>query len=285
VLSDADKRKIYDQFGEEGLKQSAGMGGSAGPGGGFGGFHDPMDIFKQFFGAGGFGGEEFDGFGMGGMHGMGGMPGFNFRSNGFPGGGSGGFTGGNFGPRKDPPIKREFEMSLEDLYRGKVKKFNVTKTITDEHGNSRQESKVLEIDVKPGWRDGTKITFHNEGDVRPGVEPADMIFVVKEKPHPYFTREKEHLIYKVPITLSQALRGVKLQIPHLDGSTKEVSITDRVIEPFYVHRLEGAGMPKPKEPGLYGDMLLKFNIAFPVSLTKDQKELVKQALQGVDYRS
>jgi len=137
--------------------------------------------------------------------------------------------------------------------------------------------------VKPGWRDGTKITFHNEGDVHPGREPADMIFVVKQKPHPFFERDREHLIYKAHIKLSQALRGVKLHIPHVDGTTKEISIVDRVIDPHYIHRVVGAGMPKPKEPGSYGDLLIKFDIQFPKKLTKEQKDLVKKALDGVEY--
>lgn len=83
-----------------------------------------------------------------------------------------------------------------------------------------------------------------------------MIFVVRQKPHPFFTREGEHLVYKAVITLSQALRGVKLRIPHLDGTTKEVLIKDRVIHPNYIHRISGAGMPRPKEPGSYGDYTL-----------------------------
>jgi len=260
VLNDSNKREVFDKFGEEGLKQ--GMGSSPGTHAGFN-FHDPMDIFKQFFGA-GFGGDD-------------GFSGFSFSTS--PRGGFGGF-----GPNKDPPIKREFELPLEDLYHGKLKKFNVTKTIHDEHGNIRKESKVLEINVQPGWKDGTKITFHNEGDVHPGSEPADMIFVVKQKPHTFFTRDREHLIYTASITLSQALRGVKLGIPHLDGTSREVTIRDRVIDPHYVHRVPGAGMPKPKEPGSFGDLLIKFDIKFPQSLTKDQKELIKKALDGASYR-
>jgi len=187
-------------------------------------------------------------------------------------------------PTKTPAIKREFELSLEDLYRGKLKKFNVTKTIHDEHGGVKKESKVLEINVQPGWKDGTKITFHNEGDVNPGSEPADMIFIVKQKPHQFFQRDRENLIYTATITLSQALRGVKLGIPHLDGATRDVTIRDRVIDPHYIHRVIGAGMPKPKEAGSYGDLLIKFDIKFPQNLTKEQKELIKKALDGASYR-
>lgn len=47
--------------------------------------------------------------------------------------------------------------------------------------------------------------------------PADIVFILKEKPHPFFKREKDNLIYSADITLKQALCGVKLSIPTLDG--------------------------------------------------------------------
>jgi len=289
VLNDPQKRKLYDQFGEEGLKGRGIPGGAGGAdfsdyGGGFQ-FHDPMDLFKQFFGGGGMGGMDDSGFGgmAGGMP-FGGGKGFKFSSSGFPGGfSSSGFPGGEAGgfhSSKDPPVMRDLELSLDELYRGVQKKFNVSRKVTDERGSTRKETKTLEINVKPGWKSGTKITFHNEGDVRPGTEPADLIFVIKETPHQYFERDRENLIYKSNITLSQALRGVKLTIPHLDRNTREVTICDKVIDPNYIHRIPGAGMPKPKEPGSYGDLLLKFNITFPTTLNKEQKELIKRALDG-----
>lgn len=321
VLSDPEKKKIYDQFGEEGLKQGMGGAGPSGAGPSPFHFHDPMDIFAQFFGnMGGSGGFESFGGGPGmGRRGnvrfstTGFPPGASFSTGGFPSGGrsdgfgghsrgggfpsGAGFYGGGFptegeyddnsfgAPRKDPTVTQDCEMTLEELYRGKLKKFSISKTITDRQGVSRQENKILEIDVKPGWREGTKVTFHNEGDVRPGVEPADLVFTIREKAHPFFKREKENLVYNTHITLAQALRGVKLSIPHLDGTTKEVAITDRVIDPHYVHRVSGAGMPIPKDPTRHGDLLIKFDILFPRSLNKTQKDMVKNALQGVEYRS
>jgi DnaJ family protein B protein 4 len=52
---------------------------------------------------------------------------------------------------------------------------------------------------------GTKVTFENEGDEYPGVIPADIIFVLEEKPHPYFVRQGNDLIYTAEITLLQVL--------------------------------------------------------------------------------
>ena len=51
--------------------------------------------------------------------------------------------------------------------------------------------------IPTGWKDGTKITFEGEGDESAGVLPADIVFVVKTKPHDRFTRDGDHLLYEV----------------------------------------------------------------------------------------
>ena len=66
---------------------------------------------------------------------------------------------------------------------------------------------TLEIKVQPGWKDGTKITFPGKGDEVPGRPPADLVFVVKQLPHPLFERRGNDLHLKVTITLKQAIGG------------------------------------------------------------------------------
>jgi DnaJ-class molecular chaperone len=137
----------------------------------------------------------------------------------------------------------------------------------------------LKINVKPGWRSGTKITFQREGDHRPGVEPADMVFILREKPHPFLKREKDNLVYTANITLKHALCGVKLSIPTLDGE----QICEQLLQPISpdsVHVIAGKGMPNSKTMKR-GDLLVKFNIQFPASLEKNQKEFIKSAFQDV----
>ena len=135
MLSDPNKRVIYDQVGEEGLKGGGGGGGSgssggfsgfpggAGRGGGGVHFNDPNDIFRMFFGGEDpLSGDDHGGMGgMGGMRGMGGMPGMQFGGGGVQFGG-----GGMPRPRaqaaaptqKAPPINHALNCSLEDLYNG-----------------------------------------------------------------------------------------------------------------------------------------------------------------------
>ena len=73
-------------------------------------------------------------------------------------------------------------------------------------GISRQEEKILTVDVKPGWKAGTKITFPREGDQIPGKIPADIVFVIRDTPHPLFVRDGVDLRLGEYI-LSLSLRG------------------------------------------------------------------------------
>lgn len=118
------------------------------------------DPFAGLFGGmGGMGGGPFGG--MGGMGG--GMPGM-----GGPFGGMGGMQagpmGGHSGPVKDKPITRQLACTLEELYTGSVRKMKITRTKFDAQGRaSKTEEEILEVNVKPGWKKGTKVTFPQKG--------------------------------------------------------------------------------------------------------------------------
>eukprot|EP00005_Dracoamoeba_jomungandri_P005278 CAMPEP_0174250348 /NCGR_PEP_ID=MMETSP0439-20130205/546_1 /TAXON_ID=0 /ORGANISM="Stereomyxa ramosa, Strain Chinc5" /LENGTH=343 /DNA_ID=CAMNT_0015330385 /DNA_START=23 /DNA_END=1054 /DNA_ORIENTATION=+ len=285
VLSDPEKKKTYDRFGHAGLEGGMPGGGGGGPGGATYTFHatDPEEIFKQFFGGSfrGGGGSSFfsmfdDEDNMGGS-------GFQFQSGGMPGGafhfGGGGGGGGRrrrARSRKAPSIQVHFSVSLEDLAKGVTKKMKVTRKEVV-NGQLVPKEKVLEINVKPGWKAGTKITFEREGDQSlDGTEAADIIFVLDEKPHPTFTREGVNLIYNHNITLTQALCGTNFSIKGLDDRVIPVQV-DEVISPGYKKYIRGQGMPDQKNPNRRGDIIVNFNIVFPQRLSESQKRLIKQA--------
>jgi len=67
----------------------------------------------------------------------------------------------------------------------------------------RNEDKILTIEIKRGWKEGTKITFPREGDESPNTIPADIVFVIKDKPHPQFRREGSNIVYPVRVSLRQ----------------------------------------------------------------------------------
>ena len=82
--------------------------------------------------------------------------------------------------------------------------------------------------MKRGWLPGTQIIFEGEGDQGPNNIPADLIFVVKDKPHPLFHRENSNLIYTAKIQLGRALVGTTLHIEHLDGRILDIPINEIV---------------------------------------------------------
>jgi len=292
VLSDEKKRRIYDQVGEEGLKNGVGA-NPDGPSPSGTSFHytytDPNETFAKFFGSTGMGG----GAGLDGLFGAGG---FGFGNTGSPEdmdieyigqmpGGLGGLGAGRKQRKlQDPPILRDVFVSLEDLITGCTKKMKITKKIYHNNGNYTTDEKILKIDVKPGWRAGTKITFAQEGDQVPGKTPADVVFVVRDKPHGMFYRDGADLHIKHSLPLKEALCGVQLDMPTLqktaDGSIKTVRVdcSREVIKPGQTKRLRGYGLPHSKNPQQRGDIVVDFDIVFPATLSDSAREILRNVV-------
>lgn len=295
VLSDPEKKKIYDLGGEEALNGGGGGGpdGSGGMPPGFSGFStsggggrtfhfsqgNANDIFRAFFGTGdpfsaNVGSDDendnpFAGMMGGGMGGMGGMHGGGIHMmHGGPGMMQGMSMGGGGGgrPSKAPPVNHNLNVTLEDLYSGTVKKMRITRKIID--GPTRKVVRVSidkEITVQQGWKDGTKITFESEGDdVQPGsVVPADIIFTLVTKPHDRFERDGDDLVYTCTCTLAEALGGMHKSVRTLDNRVLPISMT--YATPDTIKVLPGEGMLNRKK-GTRGDLKIKFRIIFPESL-------------------
>uniref|UniRef100_A0AC34QHT1 Chaperone DnaJ C-terminal domain-containing protein n=1 Tax=Panagrolaimus sp. JU765 TaxID=591449 RepID=A0AC34QHT1_9BILA len=194
---------------------------------------------------------------------------------GFPMGGMG--HGGGRRQRQDPTVQHELPVSLEDIYKGCTKKMRITRKVVGPDGSMKTEDKVLSINIKPGWKSGTKITFPKEGDQMPGRVPADIAFVIKDKPHPKFKREGSDIRYVHRLSLKQALCGTTVDVPTLDGTTRKIVI-DTVTKPNSTRRLSGEGLPNPKLNNKRGDLIIEFNVVFPDSLAPAAKELIMNAL-------
>jgi len=104
----------------------------------------------------------------------------------------------------------------------------IIQVINDDGVTSSIREKILSITIKRGWLPGTKIIFEDEGDQGPNNIPADLIFIIKDKPHAYFRRENSNLIYTAKINLGQALIGTTVHIEHLDGRKLDVPINEIV---------------------------------------------------------
>merc|ERR1712226_1065247 len=310
VLSDKKKKGMYDQYGEEGLKGGLGVGGgggggmphfdfsqSGGPGQGYNySYHgDPRATFSQFFG----GSNPFASFfsaSPGGSNNFGGVhatEGMDIDIEELTGGLGNKNTGGQFGrpsnfgnyggvPSKqakiqDTTIEKEIPVSLEEIAKGAEKKMKISRKVHQDDGRVTTEDKVLKITVKPGWKSGTKVTFSQEGDKFPGRTPADIAFIIRDKPHPVFSRDGTNLKYTYKIPLREALCGSVVQIPTLEG--KKVGINcNEVIKPTTTKRLQGYGLPFPKEPNRRGDLIVSFDVLFPDTVNTTSKRTLYEAL-------
>jgi DnaJ homolog subfamily A member 2 len=279
VLGDDEKRQIYNEYGEEGLKE------------GGGGHQNPHDIFEAMFGGGMFGGGQ------------------------------------QRGPRKGEDVVHTLNVTLEDLYNGKMSKLAIIRnrvclpckgtgasrpeavkacsscdgsgvrvmlnpigpgmvqqvqtrcpscsglgeTIADRYkctscGGSKvsKERKVLEVYVDRGMSNGQKIVFSGEANENPGLVAGDVVVVLKQAQHETFTRRGGNLIVEREISLTDALCGFKFGIRQLDGRMLIVTSTPgSVITPGDVKSIPVEGMPTWKRPDDRGYMFVKFKVAFP----------------------
>lgn len=164
---------------------------------GFSFFNDFDDIDDQFFSFG---------------------PGRSFNSNAFR---SQSFTHGSPSHehkshtqrKQDPPIEHDLFLSLEEVLSGCVKKMKISRKVPQGDGKSfKKEDKVLTINVKPGWKAGTKVTFQSEGDVNSSSIPADIVFIIRDKPHPNFKRDGANIIHTVKLSLRDVSEKKRLFI-------------------------------------------------------------------------
>lgn len=303
ALSDPEKRKIYDQFGHDGLK-------GQGFGGGFGGFEDIFssfgDIFGDFFGGGGgqrtgadlradvtisfeqaaFGVEETvevrkhvpckvckgsrckpgsSPVQCGTCHGTGQV----VRSQGF------------FSMQSPCPHCHGTGQLIKDPCRTC-------------HGEGVEiEKKEISVNIPAGVDDGSRLRLRGEGEAAPGMPSGDLYVFVHVRTHEFFHREGVDVYSQLNITFSQAALGADIEVPLLDDKTKVISITPGT-QSGDRYRIQGAGIPQIRGHGR-GDQIIQLVVETPKKLNKKQKELlhelaeidgkpVKEKLKGIFQR-
>ncbi|XP_052235856.1 dnaJ homolog shv-like [Dreissena polymorpha] len=260
VLSNEDKRKIYDKHGEEGLSKSD-MGG-----------HDP---FASFFGDFGFG------FGGGGRQQEQERP-----------------KGGDVVMDLEVTLEELYSGNFIEVMRYKpvakpakgTRKCNCrTEMVTTQLGPGRfqmqqqqvcddcpnikfvPEEHALEVEVESGMRDGQEYPFVAEGEPHMDGDPGDLRFRIRQQKHARFERRGDDLYTNVTITLLDAMAGFEMDIPHLDGHTVHV-VRDKITWPGAKMRKPNEGMPNYENNNVRGSLYITFDIDFPKGeLTADDK--------------
>ncbi|XP_061657245.1 dnaJ homolog subfamily B member 5-like [Syngnathoides biaculeatus] len=276
VLTDPEKRSVYDQFGEEGLKSGMSAGGHGNafrkhfptdPHDTFSSFFHGSDHFDIFFGHDGDDDDLFNPFRR-----------FPFSHvGGYPGHEGGGLRRGGRRPR-GKALERELPVSLEDVMHGCTKHVKITRSRLGPDGRSLwTEDKVLNVVVKKGWKAGTKITFPREGDETPNSTPADVTFILRDEEHPQYKRDGSNIVYTASITLKEALCGCTVNVPTLDNRLMPLPCSD-ITRPGAVRRLRGEGLPVARSPSRRGDLVVEFQVLFPDRIPPQSREIIKHSL-------
>lgn len=297
VLSDPEKRAAYDRFGHAGVNQQAGGGGGGGFTGDFGGF---SDMFEDFFGG-------------GRSRRRGPQPGDDLQYNIMldleeavkgvektieflatvkckPCDGSGAKSKSQIDTCSTCQGSGRVHMQ-QGLFavqqacphcRGKGK--IIKDPCNSCHGQGVvRERKKLNVKIPAGVDNGDRIRLTGEGEAsRDGGPNGDLYVSVRVNQHPLFERDGRHLHCEVPISFADAALGGEIEIPTLDGRVKlKIGAETQTGK---VYRLRGKGV-KSVRGGPVGDMMCHVVVETPVSLTKRQKELLKEFQETLEGSS
>ncbi|XP_047982184.1 dnaJ protein ERDJ3B-like [Salvia hispanica] len=268
VLSDSEKRGIYDRYGEEGLKQHAASGGRGGGGG-----MNIQDIFSSFFGGGPMEEEErvvkgddvivdldatLEDLYMGGT-----LKVWRVKN-----------------VIKPAPGKRNCNCKNEVYHKqiGLGMFQQMTKQVCEKCPNVKyeREGDFVTVDIEKGMQDGQEVVFYEEGEPIIDGEAGDLKFRIRTAPHDRFRREGNDLHTTVTITLVQALVGFEKTVKHLDEHLVDIS-SQGITKPKQVRKFKGKGMPLHFN-NKKGDLHVAFEVVFPTSLTDEQKTKIKEIL-------
>ena len=142
-------------------------------------------------------------------------------------------------------------------------------------GQGRLErEKTIELRIPPGVDTGTRLRVSGEGEPGPNGGPAGDLYVVLEvKEHPFFERRGADLYCTIPLGIAQATLGTELQVPGLNGEEK-LKIPEGT-QSGAVFRIKGKGLADPRGGGK-GDLYYHVRVMTPTKLTRDQRKLIEQ---------
>ncbi|KAK6247467.1 hypothetical protein QUC31_019032 [Theobroma cacao] len=297
VLSDPEKREIYDQYGEDALKDGMGATGA----------HDPFDIFSSFFGGSPFGGGSSRGRrqrrGEDVIHNMkvsledlylGTSKKLSLSRNILCSkcNGKGSKSGASMqcpgcqGSGMKVSIRHLGPSMIQQMQHPCNECKGTGETINDKDRCPQcngekvvQEKKVLEVIVEKGMQHGQKITFPGEADEVPDTITGDIVFVLQQKEHPKFKKKGEDLFVEHTLSLTEALCGFQFVLTHLDGRQLLIkSNSGEIVKPDSFKAINDEGMPLYQRPFMKGKLYIHFTVDFPDSLSPDQVQALEAIL-------
>ena len=152
----------------------------------------------------------------------------------------------------------------------------ITDPCTNCNGQGKkQASKRLSVTIPKGVDDGTRIRLAGKGEAGSrGGSNGDLYLFVNVYSHELFKRSEENLFFEYPISITDAALGVEIKIPTIDGGKAKIKIPAGT-QSGKQFRLKEKGMPLMRGGG-YGDLYIQVNTEVPVSLNKEQKELLEK---------
>jgi DnaJ family protein A protein 2 len=127
---------------------------------------------------------------------------------------------------------------------------------------TEKEKKNIDVYVPKGAKNGQRVVFQGEADEAPDTMPGDVVVVLQQKEHHAFRREGHHLFLKRQVSLVEALGGFKMGVTHLDGRELVIDHTKSVVKPGTICRVLDEGMPIHGSHET-GNLYVEFEIAFP----------------------
>jgi curved DNA-binding protein len=257
VLSDPDKRRRYEQFGQYWNKAgSGGMGGVDVDFGRYGNFDDFInDLLGRFGGPGAGAGAGFSGFGSG-------FPGGGFGSGGFPGA-----AGRTASLNLD--AEASISLSFAEAFRGCER----TLAVNDER---------VQVRIPAGVKAGSRLRLRGKGNLQPGTgRRGDLYLTLQVQDHPVWSLEGDQLKADLPLSLDELALGGEVRVATPDG---EATVT---VPPAMAVgrslRLKGKGWPGP---GGRGDLLLSLSLRQPAAYSEQERQLLEQlrAVRSSDPR-
>ncbi|HEX8136895.1 MAG TPA: J domain-containing protein [Pyrinomonadaceae bacterium] len=281
VLSDVEKRKLYDQYGENwrvvqqggGAPPSGWEGWRAGQGAQAGGFD--------------FGGFDFCGF----RSGEGGAGGFDIFEELFSHAGAGARKGGARRNRRGRDAEAELELSLEEAHRGgrrtlQMQAAEICQTCQGAGATSGNQicqtcggrgqvlkSKTIEVNIPAGVRDGSTIRLAGQGGAGgEGATAGDLYLHIRLRPHPSFAVRGDDLEVELPVAPWEAVLGARVEVPTIEGQV-EMTIPAGAQSGQRL-RLRSQGLNKRR--GGRGDVYVRLKIVTPRELSDEERRLYEE---------